>query len=180
MSCIPWQGHGWGYRYLHGFLGSFALLAGYGWQSLVGTPDSGRRAGMLAFGSAISLVVLLPIHLKQAHDFVAPYRRAYAAIRAAPAEIVLVDGTGLLYAEDLVRNAPDLANRPKIMDLLSLTGPGIVRLCRRYRLARFTAAEGYAFGIGASGAQLTAPPSVTRAQLLDRLKCAPGLPRTTP
>jgi hypothetical protein len=27
-------GYGWGYRYLHGFIGSFALLAGLGWASL--------------------------------------------------------------------------------------------------------------------------------------------------
>ena len=28
---MPWQGNGWGYRYLHGCLGNLALLAGYGW-----------------------------------------------------------------------------------------------------------------------------------------------------
>lgn len=177
LILIPWQGHGWGYRYLHGFLGSFCLLAAYGWQGLAGTPEARRRFGVLALGTALSLAVLLPIHLKQAHDFVAPYRRAYAAIGAAPTEIVLVDGAGLLYAEDLVRNRPDLANRPRIMHLLSLTGPGIVRLCRHYRVARFGAAEGRAYGIGAGGAPLDDPPSATRQQLLDSLKCAPRLPR---
>jgi hypothetical protein len=176
LILIPWQGHGWGYRYLHGFLGSFALLAAYGWQSLAGTPDQGRRLGVLVLGSAISLAVLLPIHLIQARDFVVPYRRAYAAIRAAPVDVVLVDGTGLLYAEDLVRNAPDLSNRPRVMDMMALTGPGMVRLCRRYRVARFTAAEGRAWGIGASGAPLDWPPSTTREHLLDRLKCGVRVP----
>src|SRR5205085_7955168 len=30
LVLLPWQGHGWGYRYLHGFLGSLCLLAGHG------------------------------------------------------------------------------------------------------------------------------------------------------
>jgi hypothetical protein len=31
---LPYQGHGWGYRYLHGLIGSLSLLAGYGWIAL--------------------------------------------------------------------------------------------------------------------------------------------------
>ena len=31
---LPWQGHGWGYRYLHGVAGNAFLLAGYGWNAL--------------------------------------------------------------------------------------------------------------------------------------------------
>jgi hypothetical protein len=52
----------------------------------------------------------------------------------------------------------------------------MVRLCRRYRVARFTAAEGRAWGIGASGAPLDWPPSTTREHLLDRLKCGVRVP----
>ncbi|MBV9508853.1 MAG: hypothetical protein JO303_01065 [Caulobacteraceae bacterium] len=99
-----------------------------------------------------SLAVLLPWHLVQAHDFVAPYRAAYAAIQRAPADIVLVDGRGLRYADDLVRNAPDLANRPLIIDLQSLTPAQLADLCRRFRVARFGAPEGRALGIGTTDA----------------------------
>ncbi len=147
LVLIPWQGHGWGYRYLHGFLGSCCLLAAYGWKSLDGGTEGRRRFGALALGTAASLAVLLPWHLVQAHDFVAPYRAAYAAIVRTPADIVLVDGTGLRYADDLVRNAPDLANRPLVMDLPSLSAGQAAYLCRRFRVAHFGAAEGRAFGI---------------------------------
>lgn len=171
LILLPWQGHGWGYRYLHGLLGSLCLLAGYGWKSLAQPADERRRLGMLAIGTAASLLVILPLHLKQARDFVAPYRTAYAALARAPADVVLVDGTGLLYAEDLVRNAPDLSNRPKIMDLQSLTGPQIAALCRRHRVARFGAAEARSFGIPATGPRVSA-----RGRLLDRLSCGAPVP----
>ena len=31
LVLMPFQGHGWGYRYLHGLLGSFSLIAAQGW-----------------------------------------------------------------------------------------------------------------------------------------------------
>jgi len=37
---LPYQGHGWGYRYLHGLIGSAALLGGYGWITLTGRISS--------------------------------------------------------------------------------------------------------------------------------------------
>ena len=72
LLLLPWQGLGWGYRYLHGLLGSMALLAGYGWNSVAG--EGARRDFVLAAGTVFSLLVLLPMHLKHAHD----YRRALA------------------------------------------------------------------------------------------------------
>lgn len=165
LILIPWQGHGWGYRYLHGFLGSFALLAAYGWASLRGRPDARRAFTALLAGTSISLLIL-PVHLKQAHDFALPYRNADAAIRAAPADVVLIDGTGLLYADDLVRNRPDLANRPLTMDLNMLDAAQIAELCRTRRVARFAIAEGARFGIVRVGAGAS-----PRRALLDQLDC---------
>jgi hypothetical protein len=174
LFLLPWQGHGWGYRYLHGFIGSFCILAGYGWKSLANTTDSRRRTGALAIGTATSLALILPVHLFQARGFVAPYRAASAALGRSPADVVLVDGTGLLYAEDLVRNAPDLSNRPKIMDLNVLTEPQLVALCRRYRVARLLSGEARAIGIPAGEAPPGSPVVSSRNQLLDRIGC--GIP----
>lgn len=172
LVLLPWQGHGWGYRYLHGFLGSLCLLAGYGWKSLSGAAAIDMRRSLLAVGTAVSLIVILPLHLKQAHDFVAPYRNASTAIARAPAEVVLVDGQGLQYAEDLVRNAPDLSNRPKVMDLHSLTTDQIVTLCRDHSVARFGASQADAFGILRTG-----PVASARGQLLDRISCGAPVSR---
>lgn len=135
LILLPWQGHGWGYRYLHGLLGSFCLLAAYGWQSI--RTEADRAAGALAWATAASVLLILPFHLKQAHDFVAPYRHAYRSITTADADVVLVDARGTLYAEDLVRNAPDLSNRPVVADASQLSVEQIRQLCTHYRVAVF-------------------------------------------
>ena len=135
LILLPWQGHGWGYRYLHGLLGSVCLLAGYGWQTI--RPASGRAAGALAIATAVGVLLILPLHLKQAHDFVEPYRRAYQTIATADADIVVVDSRGTLYGEDLVRNAPDLSNRPLVAWAAQLSPEQLRRLCTRFRVALF-------------------------------------------
>ena len=45
LMCLlmPYQGHGWGYRYLHGLIGNLALLAGFGW--IAATSGVTARAG---------------------------------------------------------------------------------------------------------------------------------------
>jgi hypothetical protein len=135
LILLPWQGHGWGYRYLHGLLGSFCLLAGYGWQSI--RAAAARAAGALAIATAVSVLLIQPLHLKQAHDFVEPYRRAYQSIATADADVVLVDSRGTLYAEDLVRNAPDLSNRPIVAWTAALSAGQVRQLCTRYRVVLF-------------------------------------------
>jgi hypothetical protein len=172
LILLPWQGHGWGYRYMHGFLGSLCLLAGYGWTRVAGTEERQRLYGAFAAATAASLLVLLPLHLAYAHRLAAPYRTAYEAIARAPAEVVLVDRTGLFYADDLVRNRPDLSNRPLVMDLDSLTAAQIADLCRSRSVARFGFADGMAAGI--MGA---AEPASARSRLLDRLSCGIPVPR---
>jgi hypothetical protein len=117
--------------------------------------------------------VLLPWHLKQAHDFAAPYRAAQAAIARTPADVVLVDGRELRYADDLVRNAPDLANRPLVMDVQSLSAAQSADLCRRFRVARFGTAQGRAFGIEVMDSA-DSPPT----RLPDRPDC--GAPVSAP
>lgn len=171
LVLLPWQGHGWGYRYLHGFLGSLCLLAGYGWTRVADSAERPRLNGAFAVTAAASLLIVLPLHLVHAHALVAPYRAAYEAIARTPADVVLVDGRGLVYADDLVRNRPDLANRPLVMDLNRLTRAQVTGLCRARRVARFGAAQGAAFGI--MRADIAGP---DRSLLLDRLSC--GVPVT--
>ena len=55
---LPFQGHGWGYRYVHGVLGSCCLLACYGWVALESRGLSPRR--MLAWTTAATFLVVLP------------------------------------------------------------------------------------------------------------------------
>src|SRR3984893_11359136 len=153
---LPYQGHGWGYRYLRGLIGSLSLLAGYGWIALSERATRNEMATartMLTLGSAVAWLVLLPAHAKQAHDFVMPYVRAADAIEHTATDLVVIDQSGLLFAEDLVRNDTFLRNRPKVLDLTLLDEANLADLCARYSISMFGRRQGLAFGISPNDEQ---------------------------
>lgn len=149
LVLLPSQGFGWGYRYLHGHIGSLCLLAGYGWHSIA---DERRRGFVLAAASAATMLIMLPVQLKGAHDYTASRARAYALVARAPADIVVIVPFEDMY-DGLVRNRPDLGNRPKVMDMRDLTGTQLAGLCARYRVALFDITSGVGVGL-----PTTAPP----------------------
>jgi hypothetical protein len=147
---LPYQGIGWGYRYLHGLIGSVALLSGYGWIALshrLTRDEIGASRTMLLVCSAVAWFILLPVHARQAHDFVSPYFRASKAIEETPADVVIVDKSRLLFAGELVRNDPFLRNRPKVLDLTSLTEADLAFLCAHYSVSLFDYDQALAAGI---------------------------------
>jgi hypothetical protein len=107
---------------------------------------------MLSLGSAVAWLVLLPAHAKQAHDFVMPYVRAADAIEHTATDLVVIDQSGLLFAEDLVRNDPFLRNRPKVLDLTLLDEANLAVLCARYSISLFGRRVG--FSLASSGWRL--------------------------
>ncbi len=147
---LPYQGHGWGYRYLHGLLGSACLLAAWTWdrltQGLAGAERGVARLALLVI-AALSVCVLFPLRAWQAHAFVHPYARADHAIRHADADLVLVDDIDGWFTIDLVRNDPYLRNRPIVMDLKALSDVQLSALCGRYSVALFDDASAAGFGI---------------------------------
>ena len=176
---LPYQGHGWGYRYLHGVLGSLTVLAGYGWIAATGTAPARRRAWpMLAAATAFTVVVLLPVHIAQASRMAAPYRAAMAAIARTDADVVIVDPTEVAFASDLVRNDPFLRNRPKVLDLDFVGERELARLCTAGSVAVFDKAQARAHGIVLlSGPQ---PPldelRARRRAVMARLGCGSPVP----
>lgn len=165
---LPFQGHGWGYRYLHGLIGSAALLGGYGWIALTeyATEDEISRGRIIvAICSAVALFVLLPVHAIQAYYFVSPYFRASEAIERTPTDVVVIDTSRLMYAEDLVRNDPFLRNHPKVLDLLNLSEEDIEHLCSSYTAATFDYRQAVDLGI-MSNDQVTAAADQIRAKSL--------------
>jgi hypothetical protein len=130
----PTQTHGWGYRYLHGLLGSIALVAAWGWARLTDPLDARRQAaaaGGLAIACALSLVVLAPIRAWQAWDYVRPFAAANAAVQGGGADVVLIDHNSSILFDmgTLTRNDPFLVHRPKVMALIALTDTGVRQLC---------------------------------------------------
>ena len=145
---LPFQGHGWGYRYLHGLLGSVCLLAAQGWVRATGAPDCRSFDWpTMAASAAFALLVALPLHAVQVERFVRPYAAASEAIARADADIVIIDPTGIWYGADLVRNDPYLRDTPKVMALNHIAGVQLEALCRDYRVALFARAEAERFGI---------------------------------
>lgn len=137
------QGYGWGYRYLHGFIGSFALLAGFGWVSLR-RPDS--RA---LWASALVALLTGSFLMARAHDYVAPYAAAHRHIMASGADVVIVDPRGGRYITDVARgrNGEPLGH-PVVMSIMMLRAADVDRLCDRFDVAIFDIRDFAPLGVG--------------------------------
>jgi hypothetical protein len=142
LLITPFQGHGWGYRYLHGYLGSLCLLAAGAWVRLT-TDEPLRRRAWAAFilAGAASLLVCLPLRIGQAKTYAAPQVANWRALTHAGAEVVIVDADSVWFGMDLVRNDPFLVGRPKVMRLDALTPVEIGALCATHRTRLFEGAD---------------------------------------
>jgi hypothetical protein len=103
------QGHGWGYRYAFQVLGSLALIGAEGVSVVTSVLGTRRTRAWLATGFALALVVQLPLRFVQTERFVRPFAAAAAYVRSRPEPIVIVHGSSVWYANDLIRNDPYLA-----------------------------------------------------------------------
>ncbi|MGH6876236.1 MAG: hypothetical protein ACREHV_02535, partial [Rhizomicrobium sp.] len=110
LVIMPYQGHGFGYRYLHGAIGVAILLAVYGWRSLVARRDWLRPVFMRA--TLAGLIVLLPLQAWMARAFYAPFAQLDRRIAASGADYFIAGENDVPCAHDLVINRPDLSNRP--------------------------------------------------------------------
>jgi hypothetical protein len=147
LFVVPYQGHGWGYRYMHGLLGSFVLIGTFAWVHF--GPEAARMRTAFVACSVFALA-MLPVRAWQMHSFTEPYANAAAAIRASDAEVVLVDPTDIWFGGDFVRNDPYLRTRPKVLVLNYLTQAQIALLCRDYKVAVFDKTTAVMFGVPAN------------------------------
>lgn len=107
---LPYQGHGFGYRYVHGLIGNFILLAVFGWMTL-GAPQPHWRI-LLMRTTAAGLILLFPLQAWMAYSFYAPYAQASKRIAASSADFVVVGETDAPFSIDLVINPPALDAHP--------------------------------------------------------------------
>ena len=113
----------------------------------------------MAAATVVSLVVIVPLQLKHARDYSAPRARAFELANRTDADIVLIVPAEDLY-DDLVRNDPDLSNRPKFMDARKLSPAQVSDLCSKYRVAFFDIRHGVAAGL---------PNAISREELMHYL-----------
>jgi hypothetical protein len=129
---LPWQGHGWGYRYLHPVLGNAVLLAGYGFHRLENAGLSLRWPMIL---SSLVALLLLPVHALMAARMAAPFVQIREELASIPADAVIVDSDSVPFGQDVVLNRFDLTNRPKLL-IASLVKPqDLPQLCSRSTIA---------------------------------------------
>ena len=131
---LPAQVNGWGYRYLAGFIGSFVLLAGFGWQWL----EQRGAAPLRAFAALTALAVLatIPWQVRAAAAQISAYAQTAGALRAIDADVAVVD-EGVPFAGDLVLNRPDLSNRPILLSRKHLRPEDFAQLCGEGRTLAF-------------------------------------------
>jgi hypothetical protein len=102
-----------------------------------------------------------------------PYARAADAIEHTATDLVVIDKSGLLFAEDLVRNDPFLRHRPKVLDLTLLDEANLADLCARYSISMFGRRQGLAFGISPNDEQTKFDDDVRakKKAVMARLSC---------
>lgn len=135
---MPYQGLGWGFRYLGPYLGSFALLAGFGYRELA--RRTGDRAdGMTLILSALTAIVALPSLLVTTRSFAQPYLELERLVARQKTPIVIIDTavsnpadeSWALHPLDQVRNLPDLSQRPIRLSGNRVNAAMIEQLCAR-------------------------------------------------
>jgi hypothetical protein len=150
---LPYQGLGWGFRYLSPFLGSFALLAGYGYRDL--SQRIGDRAdGLVLALSAVTVVAAIPLLVVTTHRFAEPYLALEHLIAAQQTPFVVIDTavsnppdeSWALHPLDQVRNLPDLSNRPLRFSGNRVNVRLLVALCDKGAVTSITRADMHRVG----------------------------------
>ena len=156
MILLPYQGHGWGYRYIHGLIGSLCLLAAYGFREKAAEQPA-RAGGIAVMLLAASMLVQVPAGLWSAHRFVAPHARLGHMVEAQQADFVIVDDLRYPGMIDEVRNRADLSNRPLVFSRYHLGDNRIAVLCARGSVAVVGARDVAAAGLETAPNPAAAP-----------------------
>ena len=141
------QGHGWGNRYFHPFLGNLVLLAVAGWPRLVEAVGPVRARWALVVTAVLAISVQLPLRASEAWTVSRPFAEASRWLRSLPEPFVIVDTRAVWYGQDLVRNDARLLNSPKLLFLHRITREQALALSERGPLRLVTGGELARFGL---------------------------------
>lgn len=126
---LPYQGHGFGYRYLHGLIGNAIILAIFGWRKLSLDQNATGLPGFLITATLANLAILLPVQLWMAHAFYSASANASHRVDRIGADFVVIGAADARDAYDLVYNQPDLDNRPIRLLKETLTVAAVKDIC---------------------------------------------------
>jgi hypothetical protein len=137
LLIMPYQGHGWGYRYLHPVLPNIILLTGYGYRRWA-SADEARANGTICVAASVYAFLALPFLLFTSHQYTSAHASITALAQRQTADFVLIDTESFPIAIDSVRNLPDLSNRPLIFATSNLSESQLAELCDRGSIAVIT------------------------------------------
>ena len=131
---VPFQGHGWGYRYLHHFLGGLSLCAAYGYQRL--QQDSLAWPAMVLdlarsvrVWCGVTMLAVLPFLVAVSGFYSWNYWRIDRELSAIRADLILVDTIDMPYAFNFIDNDPFYRERPLRMLVAKIELPMLDKLC---------------------------------------------------
>jgi hypothetical protein len=157
---LPYQGLGWGFRYLSPYLGSFALLAGFGYRALASRIGA-RADGMVILLSALTALVAIPALLVTTRAYAHPYLALDRLVAAQQTPFVVIDteladppdGGWAMHPLDQVRNLPDLSNRPIRLSGNHLNAGLLAALCDRGAVTLITRSDMHRVGFATNIAE---------------------------
>ena len=143
------QGHGWGYRYVYGALGNVVLLGATGTMLAARALHGQTMKTLVASSLLLSLVVQLPLRLRETEAFVRPYATAMNFLATRPAPLIGVDFRQGWYSWDLIRNDPLFRDGPKVVAMSADWAPpaSVVPPALRDSVYIVTRSEMVRFGI---------------------------------
>lgn len=114
---VPFQGHGWGYRYLHHFLGGLSLCAAFGFVRI--KQDYSKLSliwqmmlGRVRMWCLVTLCAVLPFLLAVSGFYNWVYWKIDRDVSMINADFVILDMIDFPYQFDLIQNDAYLRNRP--------------------------------------------------------------------
>lgn len=125
---IPWQGHGWGYRYIHQVLGNAILLAGFAFAWLLAQGFVSARG--LGLAAALGIGLVMPVQAWLVRDMLGRFSEVDRAISAIDADIAVIDDPATPFGSDFVFNRPDLSNRPLRVQLTQVSMVRLIEICQ--------------------------------------------------
>lgn len=125
---IPWQGQGWGYRYIHQVMGNAILLAGFAFAWLLAQGFVSARG--VALTAALGIGLVLPVQAWLVRDMLGRYAEADRFIAGLDVDVVVIDDPAAPFGSDFVVNRPDLSNRPLRVQLSEVRMLRLIEICQ--------------------------------------------------
>ena len=147
LSFPHFQGHGWGYRFMHPAYGLLALVGAGGLVAWGRIYKTSIGVNALMCSAIFSLTLQLPYRIYELRTMVCPLAWTWDYVASRPSDFVLIKTSEFWYACDLIRNDPWLKKKPLVFDANGLSEEQVAKLHRLGTVSVVGANEARPFGV---------------------------------